>query len=136
MTPSFPHRMLAVVARLVLAIVEDLPAFVADIAAVVVVAVAARILHWLIKRAAAWVGRHVADHRLKRETEAFNGIVQHLGDVFADVDEPTQLLPSAPHHRPATPPPVRRALRRRRMPGVHIPRRRVRHTTTSTDRRN
>lgn len=115
--PSFPHRMVAVVARLVLAIVEDLPAAVADIACLVAAAVSLWPLHRLIVHTAAWVGEHVAAHRKREEQHAFDEIVSHLGDVFS-----------------AAPPPVRREIRRRRMAGVRIPGRHVRHTTSS-DRR-
>lgn len=115
MTPSFPHRMVAVVARIVLAIVKDLPAAVADIACLVAAVVSLWLLHRLIKSAAAWIGRHVRRDALDRE--------------YAELCE---------SHRaeiPATPARVRSALKRRRMP-VRIPRRRVRHTTSSSDRRH
>lgn len=49
MTPSFPHRMVAVIARIVLAIVEDLPAAVADVACLVAAVVSLWLLHRLIK---------------------------------------------------------------------------------------
>lgn len=114
MTPSFPHRMVAVVARIVLAIVEDVPAAVADIACLVAAVVSLWLLHRLIKSAAAWIGRHVRRDALDRE--------------YAELCE------SFDANTSATPPRVRSALKRRRMSGVRIPRRRVRHTTTSSDR--
>lgn len=137
MTASFPHRMLAVLARVVLAMVEDPPALVVNVAVFVAVVFAARFLHWLIKHTAAWVGRHVASHQMSRETDAFDEITRHLGDVFADVDEPTR-LPGVARIGPVTPPPPRTVRRRRRIRSVRIPGRprMQRHTTTPSRRRS
>lgn len=133
MIPSFAHRMVAVAARIVLAIVEDLPAAVADIACLIAAAVSLWMLHRLIVRTAAWIGRHVAAHR---ERSAFEEIVEHFHDSPAGAlgDEPTQQLPGPTRLGPTVPLPARELQRRTR----RSIRRRLtrRHTTTSSDRRN
>lgn len=115
MNPSFPHRMVAVVARIVLAIVEDLPATVADIACLVAAVVSLWLLHRLIVCTAAWIGRHVRRDALDRE--------------YAELCE------SFDTNTPATTPRVRTALKRRRITGVRIPRRPLRRTHSDSKRK-
>lgn len=133
MNPSFPHCMVAVAARIVLAIVEDPSAAVADIACLVAVAVSLWLLHRLIVRTAAWIGGHVAAHRKRPRAdavdEAFAAIVEHEPELAE------QLAAVRDEYHPASPPPRRELHRRpRRFPG-----RRIRRHTTSTsnsDRRH
>ena len=132
MNPSFPHRMAAVIARIVLAVVEDLPAFVADVACLVAVPVSLWLLHRLIVRTAAWIGQHVRRDALDREYAELC--------AAAGADDPAvECLPGVTHLGRPTPPPLRRPVRRRRMPGVRIPRRprarRYTPTSSSFDRR-
>lgn len=123
MNPSFPHRMVAVIARIVLAIVEDLPAFVADAACLVAVPVSLWLLHRLVAHGATWVGQHVRCDALDRE------YAELCGSFSADDPADAEQLPGVPRL------PTRELHRRpRRFPG-----RRIRRHTTSTsnsDRRH
>ena len=131
MTPSFPHRMVAVIARIVLAVVEDLPAAVADIACLVAVPVSLWLLHRLIAHGAAWIGGHVATHRKQAASdamdEAFAAIVEHEPELAE------QLAAVHSEYRLASPPPRRELHRRpRRFPGRRLTRRST--TSSSFDR--
>jgi len=114
--PSFPHRMVAVIARIVLAVVEDLPAFVADAACLVAVPVSLWLLHRLAVHGAVWIGRHVRRDALDRE------YAELCGSFGADDSTDAEQLPGVPQL------PTRQLHRRpRRFPG-----RRMRRHTTST----
>lgn len=130
MTHSFPHRMIAVPARILLALFTDPLATVAIVAFWAALAVVFWVSWLLIVRVEQWIGRHVADRALDREYAALCD--QYCPDKPADAE----YLPGVTHLGPAAPPSVRTALRRRRMPSVRIPRRRVRHTTTSSSDRS
>jgi hypothetical protein len=136
MTPSFPHRMVAVAARIVLAIVEDLPAAVADIACLIAMPVSLWLLHRLIVRTAATIGEHVAAHHKQAAADAvddaFNAIVERYD---ATADDPMGQLDEVVRIKPQPAPLPRRQLHRRprRFPGRRI---RRHHTTSSSDRRS
>lgn len=116
MNPSFPHRMLAVIAHIVLAVVEDLPAFVADIACLAAVPVSLWLLHRLIVHGAAWVGQHVRRDALDREYAELCGSFSTDDPADAEQMRGVSQLPTRQLHR-----------RPRRFPG-----RRMRRHTTST----
>lgn len=129
---SFPHRMIAVPARILLALFTDPLATVADVVAYAALALMFAGLSVLIVRIERWISRRLALHRRRREQRAFEEITQHLGDVFpADVPSDAECLPGVTRIGPASSAPVRPAFTRRRIAGLHIPRRRVRHTTPS-----
>lgn len=82
-----------------------------------------------------WIGRRVAAHWQRQRSER---MWQELNRINGDRpdgihDGHTQILPALPD--PATPPPVRSALRRRRMPGVRIPGRPLRRTHSNSKRK-
>lgn len=133
MNHSFPHRMIAVPARILLALFTDPLATVAVVAFWAALAVVFWVSWLLIVRVEQWIARHVNQHHARQEQRAFEEITQHLGDVFpADIPSGAEYMPGVTQLGPATPPPVRPALKRRRMAGVRIPRRRARHATTSS----
>lgn len=129
---AVPCRLTFYVARAIIA------AFGADTAAatilsalIVTVAVLLPLLVRVVVVTERWISRRLNMHREREEQRAFEDIVSHLGDVFGNDNPPRQLPPA--------PPPLRPAVRRRRMHGVRIPGRprSRRHTTTSSssDRR-
>ena len=122
MTPSFPHRMVAVISRIVLAVVEDLPAFVADVACLVAVPVSLWLLHRLIVHGAAWIGQHVRRDALDREYAELCGSFSTDDSADAEQLPGVPRLPTRELHRR-----VRRSIRRRLT---------RRHPTTSSDRRH
>lgn len=141
MTHSFPHRLIAAVFQSAVVLFEHLPPLVAAVvffaAAVAVVAVSVAV-PWQTARLVVRVWRRAAGRRalakLNREYAALCATHSLDGPADEPDDEPdAEHLPGVTRIGPATPPPVRRATRRRRMP-VRIPRRRVRHTTTTSDR--
>ena len=120
MTPSFPHRMAAVIARIVLAVVEDLPAFVADVACLVAVPVSLWLLHRLTVNGAVWIGRYVRRDALDREYAELCGSFSTDDPADAEQLPGVSQLPTRELHR-----------RPRRFPG-----RRIRRHTTSTSNSN
>ena len=140
MTPSFPHRMVAATFQFAVFLFEHLPPIVAAVvffvAVVAVVAVSVAV-PWQTARLVVRAWRRDADRRalaeLNREYAALCDAYSPNGP--ADTSD-AEHLPGVTRFGPAVPPPVRREIRRRRMAGVRIPRRRVRHTTSSSsDRR-
>lgn len=129
MTPSFPHRMIAVPARILLALFTDPVATVAVVAFWAALAFTFWVLWLLIVRVEQQIARRVKGDALDREYAA-------LCDAYSP-DGPcdTEELPGVTRIGPAAPPPPHRPSRRRRMYGVRIPRRRTRHTTTSSSNR-
>lgn len=132
MTHSFPHRMVAVPARILLALFTDPLATIAVVAFWAALALVFWVLWLLIVRVETWISRHVADRVLDRERRAFDEIVQRLRDDFPSDAE---YLPGVTRIGPATPPPGRQV--RRRMPRIPGRPRARRHTTfSSSDRRS
>lgn len=78
-------------------------------------------------RAEAWVSRRLAEHRLCRDVEA---MWAQVDEILADAEPLPDLVLL---DRPASP---RHVIKRRRMPGVRIPRRRVRRPSTSNSERH
>lgn len=65
-----------------------------------------------------WIARHVKADALDREYAAL--CATYSLDELTDASD-AEYLPGVAHLGPAAPPPVRRAVRRRRMPSVRIP---------------
>lgn len=133
MNHSFPHRMIAVPARILLALFTDPLATVAIVVFWAALALTFWVSWLLIVRIEQWIARHVADHALDRE-------YADLCDAYR-LDEPADMsgaehLPGVTRLGPVTPQPVRHALKRRGAQAVRIYRRRMRHTMTSSDRRS
>lgn len=130
MIHSFPHRMVAVPVRILLGLFTDPVALIADVVFYLALTFTLWGLWLLIVHVKHWIARHVRHAALDREYAA-------LCDAYS-LDGPcdTEKLPGVTHVGPAAPPPVRRPSRRRRRPGVRIPRRRVRNTTTSSSDRS
>jgi hypothetical protein len=79
-----------------------------------------------------WIARHVAEHHARQDGEQseFEQIVARLRADYPDLEETVRHLQQTV--RPARPASPCHAIKRRRMPGVRIPGRRVRRHTTST----
>lgn len=127
MIASFPRRLFSAVFQAAVVLFEHLPPLIA--AAVLLAAVAAVVtvtvaVPWHAARLAVrvwrWIQRRAADRKALAE----------LNREYA------ALCKSHRAETTATPPRVCFALKRRRMPSMRISRRRVRHTTSSSDRRH
>lgn len=137
---TFPHRLIAASFQFAVVLFEHLPPIVAAavffVAVVAVVAVSVAV-PWQTARLVVRVWRRDADRRALAE---LNREYADLCNAYSP-NGPTgtsgaEHLPGVTRIGPATPPPVRPKLRRRRMPSVRIPRRHVRHTTTSSSDRS
>lgn len=125
MNHSFPHRMIAVPARILLALFTDPVATIAVVAFWAALALTFWVSWLLIVRVEQWITRHVKGDALDRE------YAELCASYPADETPDAEYLPGVTQLGPTTPqPPPRRPSRRRRMPSVRIPRRRVRHTTS------
>lgn len=118
MISSFPHRLLSAVFQSAVVLFEHLPPFVAAVvffAAVVAVVTVSVAVPWHTARLAVRVWRWIQCRATDRKALA------ELNREYA------ALCKSHRAETPATPPRVRSALKRRRMPSVRIPRRRAAH---------
>lgn len=140
MTSSFPHRLFSAVFQSAVVLFEHLPPLAATVvffAAVVAVVAVSVAVPWQTARLAVRAWRRIAARRslagLNREYAALCAAYSLDGpaDTFG-----AEYLPGVIHLGSATPPPVRRALKRRGAQAVRIYRRRMRHTTTFSDRRS
>lgn len=132
---DFAGRLFLFVGRGIFAAIATDPqaALAFSIAALVVLLSLPLALRALIT-AERWIARHVRHDALDREYAAL--CATYSRDELTDASD-AEYLPGVAHLGPAAPPlPSRRPSKRRRMPSVRIPRRRVRHTTTSSDRRH
>lgn len=139
MISSFPHRMVAATFQFAVVLFEHQPPIVAAVvffAAVVAVVAVSVTVPWqtarLIVRVWRWIRHRAANRRalaeLNREYAAL--CATYRLDGPAD-DSDVEHLPGVTRIGPATPPPVRPALRRRRMADMRIPSRILRRNTTN-----